>query len=46
MAANQNHSPTVLAIVVVMALLGILAFSVVAVLERLFVPWSRGGVDR
>ena len=46
MAANQNHSPTVLAIVVVMAVLGILAFSIVALLERLFVPWSHGGLDR
>ena len=46
MAANQNHSPAVLAIVVVMAVLGIVAFSVVALLERLFTPWSHGGLDR
>jgi ABC-type nitrate/sulfonate/bicarbonate transport system permease component len=46
MAANQNHSPAVLAIVVVMAVLGIAAFSVVALLERLFTPWSHGGLDR
>ena len=46
MAANQNASATVLAIVVVMATLGVLAFAAVAVMERLFVPWTRIGKDR
>jgi ABC-type nitrate/sulfonate/bicarbonate transport system permease component len=46
MAVNQNATATVVAIVVVMALLGLLAFGVVAVIERLAVPWTRPGNDR
>jgi ABC-type nitrate/sulfonate/bicarbonate transport system permease component len=42
MAANQLASAEVLAIVVVMAALGLAAFVIVAALERLLVPWSRG----
>jgi hypothetical protein len=29
-----------------MALLGLLAFGVVAAIERLAVPWTRPGIDR
>jgi ABC-type nitrate/sulfonate/bicarbonate transport system permease component len=46
MAANQLASAEVLAIVVVMAALGLAAFVIVAVLERLLVPWSRNLVVR
>jgi NitT/TauT family transport system permease protein/putative hydroxymethylpyrimidine transport system permease protein len=41
MAANQLASAEVLAIVVVMAALGLAAFTIVAILERLLIPWSR-----
>jgi ABC-type nitrate/sulfonate/bicarbonate transport system ATPase subunit/ABC-type nitrate/sulfonate/bicarbonate transport system permease component len=44
-AANQFQAATVLAIVVVMALLGVLAFALVSVLERLCVPWARSGTS-
>ena len=40
-AANQFQAATVLAIVVVMAALGLLAFAAVALLERICVPWAR-----
>jgi ABC-type nitrate/sulfonate/bicarbonate transport system permease component len=40
-AANQFQAASVLAIVVVMALLGVLAFALVAAVERLCVPWAR-----
>jgi ABC-type nitrate/sulfonate/bicarbonate transport system permease component len=46
MAKNQLASTTVLAIVVVMAILGLLAFAAVALLERLIIPWNRFGKDR
>jgi ABC-type nitrate/sulfonate/bicarbonate transport system permease component len=45
MAANQNASATVLAIVLVMALLGVAAFAAVALLERLLLPWHQPGSD-
>ena len=41
-AANQFHADVVIAIVVVMAALGVAAFAVVAVLERVVTPWARG----
>jgi putative hydroxymethylpyrimidine transport system permease protein len=39
-AANQFQAATVLAIVVVMAALGVLAFAALALLERLCIPWA------
>jgi ABC-type nitrate/sulfonate/bicarbonate transport system permease component len=46
MANGQFASATVFAIVLVMALLGLLAFSIVALLERLLIPWTRVGSER
>jgi ABC-type nitrate/sulfonate/bicarbonate transport system permease component len=46
MANGQFASATVFAIVLVMALLGLLAFSIVALLERLLIPWTHVGNDR
>jgi ABC-type nitrate/sulfonate/bicarbonate transport system permease component len=46
MAANQLASAEVLALVVVMAGLGLAAFVIIAMLERLLIPWSRSLVDR
>jgi ABC-type nitrate/sulfonate/bicarbonate transport system permease component len=43
MASNQLAASTVWAIVITMAALGVLAFSLVALLERLCVPWAREG---
>jgi ABC-type nitrate/sulfonate/bicarbonate transport system permease component len=46
MARNQFAESTVLAIVLVMAAIGLIAFGVVALLERLIVPWRRHGNER
>jgi ABC-type nitrate/sulfonate/bicarbonate transport system permease component len=45
-ARNQFATATVFAIVVVMAVLGMLAFAAVAACERLLIPWNRIGHDR
>lgn len=41
MASNSLDAPAVLAIVIVMAALSLVAFAVVALLERLLTPWAR-----
>jgi ABC-type nitrate/sulfonate/bicarbonate transport system permease component len=45
-ARNQFATATVFAIVVVMAVLGLLGFAAVAACERLLIPWNRVGRDR
>jgi putative hydroxymethylpyrimidine transport system permease protein len=46
MASNQLAAATVWAIVIVMAALGLASFGLVALLERLCVPWARDGGGR